>query len=50
MQDPLDTPVTPPSSPAAWERDTLEKLAFATLREQQVARRWKLAGCVWQQA
>ena len=41
MQDPLDTPVTPPSSPAAWERDTLEKLAFATLREQQVARRWK---------
>ena len=41
MQDPLDTPVTPPSSSAAWERDTLEKLAFATLREQQVARRWK---------
>ena len=41
MQDPQDTPVTPPSSPATWERDTLEKLAFATLREQQVARRWK---------
>jgi len=41
MQDPQDTPVTPPSPPAAWERETLEKLAFATLREQQVARRWK---------
>ena len=32
------------SSPAAntgWERQTLEQLAFATLREQRAARRWK---------
>lgn len=41
MQDPQDTPVTPPPTSAAWERDTLERLAFATLREQQSARRWK---------
>ena len=27
----------------AWERDTIEKLVFATLREQQSARRWRLA-------
>ena len=32
-------PVT--SSQAGWERATLEQLAFATLREQQAARRWK---------
>jgi protease IV len=25
-----------------WERETIEKLVFATLREQQAARRWKL--------
>lgn len=54
MPDPQDNPFTPPSAaapgadaaPAAsaaagWERDTLERLAFATLREQQAARRWK---------
>ncbi len=45
MQDPQDIPFTPAQdggNPAAgWERDTLEKLAFAALREQQVARRWK---------
>lgn len=45
MQDPQDNPFnpTPPANPtpAGWERETLEKLAFATLREQQVARRWK---------
>ena len=27
---------------AAWERATLEKLLFATIREQQAARRWKM--------
>lgn len=27
---------------AAWERATLEKLVFATIREQQAARRWKM--------
>ena len=26
-----------------WERETLEKLAFASLREQRAARRWKVA-------
>ena len=26
----------------AWERATLEKLVFATIREQQAARRWRL--------
>jgi len=32
-----------PAEPArsGWERETLEKLALATLREQQTARRWK---------
>lgn len=46
MQEPQDNnPFTTPSSAAeaapGWERSTLEKLAFATLQEQQVARRWK---------
>ena len=52
MQDPQDhnpfatSAAAPAAEPAAtpvpgWERDTLEKLAFATLREQQAARRWK---------
>ena len=42
MSDPLDTPSasTAPAS-TGWERETLEKLAFANLREQQTARRWK---------
>lgn len=31
-----------PSRPAGWERETLEKLAFATLREQRAARRWRI--------
>ncbi len=30
------------SGSASWERATLEKLVFATIREQQSARRWKL--------
>ena len=48
MQEPQDNPftsvpsATQPQAPTpGWERETLEKLAFATLREQQVARRWK---------
>ncbi|HZW22686.1 S49 family peptidase [Noviherbaspirillum sp.] len=35
----------PSPSPArgpAWEREVLEKLAFATLREQRAARRWNI--------
>ena len=47
-------PLTPPPGPSAasvksdptsspgWERATLEKLAFAALREQRAARRWKV--------
>ncbi|MDP2416591.1 MAG: S49 family peptidase, partial [Hydrogenophaga sp.] len=30
------------SSNPGWERATLEKLVFATLKEQQAARRWKM--------
>ena len=30
------------SQGAAWERATLEKLVFATIREQQAVRRWKM--------
>jgi protease-4 len=46
MQDPQDNNPFNPPSPAAqaapgWERDTLEKLAFASLQEQQATRRWK---------
>jgi len=64
MQDPLDNASTSAPIPSAapntsgWERQTLEQLAFATLREQQSARRWKnglrlawlvfLAVLVWQ--
>ena len=29
------------SDPHGWERSTLEKLAFATLHEQRLARRWR---------
>ena len=28
--------------PAGWERDVLERLMFATLREQRAARRWRI--------
>jgi protease-4 len=31
-----------PTQSPGWERATLEKLAFATLREQRAARRWKI--------
>lgn len=31
-----------PGADRRWERDTIEKLVFATLREQRSARRWKL--------
>ena len=36
---------TPPEAPlrsVAWERETLEKLAFATLAEQRARRRWNI--------
>jgi protease-4 len=31
-----------PRGPAGWERDVLERLMFATLREQRDARRWRI--------
>lgn len=48
MQDPQDNASAPASSTPSsvsdqpgWERQALEQLAFAALREQQSARRWK---------
>ncbi|PUE08001.1 S49 family peptidase [Limnohabitans sp. T6-20] len=47
MQDPQDNTSAPASTPSVaptqpgWERQALEQLAFAALREQQTARRWK---------
>jgi protease-4 len=37
-------PKTPesPSYKVVWERDTLERLAFATLHEQRTSRRWRI--------
>jgi protease-4 len=42
---PPDANPTPPQPPreSGWERATLEKLAFATLEEQRLARRWRNA-------
>jgi protease-4 len=40
--DASPTPPQPPREPG-WERATLEKLAFATLQEQRLARRWRNA-------
>jgi protease IV len=34
--------VDPRSGPVGWERDMLERLMFATLREQRDARRWRI--------
>ena len=51
MQDPRDnTSASAPPEPVkeplalneAWARQTLEQLAFASLKEQKVARRWKV--------
>lgn len=36
------TPETGPNKNAGWEREVLEKLAFATLNEQRSARRWNI--------
>ena len=33
---------TAPSHKVVWERDTLERLAFATLAEQRASRRWRI--------
>lgn len=41
-----DTPTSPPpggnGQPPNWERDLLQRLAFASLTEQRRARRWKI--------
>jgi protease IV len=45
MNEPQLQAATSMASPArapSWERDTLEKLAFASLKEQRAARRWKI--------
>jgi protease-4 len=48
MNNDNDFPSTPPQDPYpqprkdGWERETLEKLAFATLREQRANRRWSI--------
>ncbi|MCW5653280.1 S49 family peptidase [Hydrogenophaga sp.] len=39
--DPL-IPDAPRAAKGVWERETIEKLVFATIREQQSARRWKI--------
>ena len=40
--DPAPVPTEAPRREGGWERETIEKLMFATLREQQAARRWRL--------
>ena len=45
VPDSLEAASRPPdvrAVPAGWERDVLERLMFATLREQRDARRWKI--------
>lgn len=41
-QVPSGTPEPGPKKNAGWEREVLEKLAFATLNEQRSARRWNI--------
>ncbi|WP_439519998.1 S49 family peptidase [Hydrogenophaga sp.] len=40
-EDPLNQGVSRPAG-GGWERETIEKLVLATIREQQAARRWKI--------
>jgi protease-4 len=42
MSDPHLSESEKPSHKTAWERDTLERLAFATLAEQRANRRWRI--------
>ncbi len=44
MSDNHQLPNSPsaPSHKVVWERDTLERLAFATLAEQRASRRWRI--------
>jgi protease-4 len=41
MSEPHEIPEKP-SHKTVWERDTLERLAFATLAEQRASRRWRI--------
>ncbi|MBU3647090.1 MAG: S49 family peptidase [Limnohabitans sp.] len=41
MSEPHSSESAKPSHKTAWERDTLERLAFATLAEQRANRRWR---------
>jgi len=41
MSEQHETPEKP-SHKTVWERDTLERLAFATLAEQRASRRWRI--------
>jgi protease-4 len=41
MSESHETPEKP-SHKTVWERDTLERLAFATLAEQRASRRWRI--------
>jgi protease-4 len=55
--DAIKNELHPSAGPRSWERETLEKLAFAALNEQRLARRWRnglrlgwlvfLAGMAW---
>jgi protease-4 len=44
MREPIAsrTAIDPRNPTAGWERDVLERLMFATLREQRDARRWRI--------
>ncbi|TAK92142.1 MAG: S49 family peptidase [Burkholderiaceae bacterium] len=42
QQEPSSPPSTAAGSPVEWERQILENIAFAALKEQRAARRWKV--------
>ena len=42
MSEPHQSNTDTPSHKTVWERDTLERLAFATLAEQRASRRWRI--------
>ena len=42
MNEDFNTAATPRPAGVAWEREAIEKLLFAQLKEQRAARRWKL--------
>ena len=39
--EPVGSTPPPPNQPQPWERAVLERLAFETLKEQRVSRRWR---------